>query len=100
MTPFGYVGKEIERSAQEGEEISLLEHSRPILYSRPRTAKTRSADPQLIEKARKMGLRKLMRESGVSQHAAERFQRGERVHPGTRKKLADAVAHLEQDRAK
>jgi hypothetical protein len=35
-----------------------------------------------------------MRESGTSQHATERFLRGERVHPATRKKLAEAVERL------
>jgi hypothetical protein len=30
----------------------------------------------------------------VSQHAIERFIRGERIHPSTRKKLADAVERL------
>jgi hypothetical protein len=87
-------------SIQEGEDPSILEKGGPIRYGSARRAKTRSADPALIEKARRYGLRQLMRESGASQHSTERFLRKERVHPGTRNKLADAVANLERDRAK
>ncbi|HTT23512.1 MAG TPA: hypothetical protein VMG82_31580, partial [Candidatus Sulfotelmatobacter sp.] len=100
MLPFEYIGKEIERRAQEGEDVAVLEGEGPIRYGSGRQAKTRSAAPLLIQKARRYGLRLLMRASGTSQHATERFLRGERVHPGTRKKLADAIADLEQDRAK
>jgi DNA-binding LacI/PurR family transcriptional regulator len=40
----------------------------------------------------------LMRESGVSQHAIERFLDGEkRVHPATRLKIARAVERLEPE---
>jgi hypothetical protein len=41
----------------------------------------------------------LRREAGASQHAIDRFFRGERIHPATRKKLADAVNNLERARA-
>jgi len=41
-----------------------------------------------------------MRESDVSQHAIERFLDGKRIHPATRKKLADAVDKLEREGAK
>jgi hypothetical protein len=95
--PFIYIGKEIERRAQEGgEDISILEGSGPIRYQAGRKAKTRSADPGLIAKARRHGVRQLMRKSGVSQHATERFLRCERVHPATRRKLADAVEEMER----
>ena len=100
MLPFEYIGKEIERRAQEGEDVAVLGGEGPIRYGAGRQAKTRSAAPLLIQKARRYGLRLLMRESGTSQHATERFLGGERVHPSTRKKPADAVANLEQDRAK
>lgn len=91
IIPFGYIGKEIERRAQEGEDVSLLEHSGPIQYGARRIAKTRAADPRIIEKARKYGPRRVMRESGASQHAVERFLRGERVHPATRARLESIV---------
>ena len=37
-----------------------------------------------------------MRESGVAQHTTERFLDGERVHPGTRERLKQAVERLER----
>ena len=97
MLPFNYIGKEMERSAQEGEDVAVLENKGPIRYgSGRRNAKTRSADPALIAKAKRYGLRRLMRESGVSQHATERYLRGERVHPATRLTLEEAVKKLER----
>jgi hypothetical protein len=41
--------------------------------------------------------KKLMRTSGVSQHAVERFLCGERLHPPTRIRLARAVERLESE---
>lgn len=41
---------------------SLLERSGPIQYGARRTTKTCAGDPQIIEKARKYGPRRLMRE--------------------------------------
>ena len=99
MIPFGYIGKEIERRSQEGEDPSLLEGTGPIQYRSRQSAKTRSADPALIVRARRYGLRQLMRESGVAQHATERFLDGERVHPSTRARLKAAVEKLERGRA-
>ena len=98
MTPLVFIGKEIERRAQEGEDFSLLENTGPIQYQRHRTAKTRAADAGLILRARRFPLRKLMRESGASQHSAERFLDGDRVHPATRARLALAVEKLERQR--
>ena len=90
------MGKEIERRAQEGEDVAVLGEGGPTLYQRQRTAKTRAADATLIAKARRYGLRQLMRESGASQHATERFLSGERVHPRTRNKLEEGVRKLEK----
>jgi hypothetical protein len=53
MLPFEYIGKEVERKGQEGEDPSILERGGPIRYGAGRKAKTRSADPALIEKARR-----------------------------------------------
>jgi hypothetical protein len=97
MLPFEYIGKEVERRAQEGEDVANLESSGPIRYGSGRKAKTRSADPLLIQKARRFGLRPLMRASGASQHATERYLKGERVHPGTRARLEEAVNKLERN---
>lgn len=96
MTPFIFIGKEIERRSLEGEDISVLENGGPIKYHRGQTAKTRAADAGLILRARCFPLRQLMRESGVSQHATERFLKGYRVHPTTRATLEQAVDKLER----
>ena len=39
MKPFRFIGKEIERKAQEGEEISVIESTGPIRYEPRQTAK-------------------------------------------------------------
>jgi hypothetical protein len=98
MTPLVFIGKEIERRAQEGEDLSLLENTGPIKYHRQQTAKTRAAEAGLILRARRFPLRKLMRESGASQHSIERFLDGDRVHPATRATVARAVEKLERQR--
>ena len=86
----------IERRSQEGEDISLAEHIRPRTYQPGQTANTRAADADLIRRASAFSMRRFMRESGLSQHAVERFLNGERIHPGTRKKLEQAVEKLER----
>jgi len=95
MTPLIFIGKEIERKAQEGEDISVLQARGPIKYEAGQTARTRAADARLILRARKFSLRKLMRESGVSQHAIERFLGGEWLHPSTRVRLRQTIEELE-----
>jgi len=98
MKPLIFIGKEIERKAQEGEDVSVLENTGPIQYQRHQTAKTRAADAGLILRARRFPLRKLMRESGASQHSIERFLDGDRVHPTTRARLTKTVEKLESQR--
>jgi CRISPR-associated endonuclease Cas1 len=98
MTPLVFIGKEIERRAQEGEDVNVLENPGPIKYHAGQNVKTRAADAGLILRARGFPLRQLMRESGASQHATERFLRGDRVHPATRARLASAVEKLEGER--
>ena len=97
LKPFGYIGKEIERSAQEGEDISLIEADGPIKYEPLRTGKTRAADARLILRAKELPFRRLMREANVSQHALERFLSGARVYASTRAKLARAIEKLEKE---
>jgi hypothetical protein len=96
MIPFEYIGKEVERRSQEGEDATLLDNSGPIRYGSGRKAKTRSADPAFIAKAKDYGVRLLMRESKASQHSIERFLNGGRVHPSTRAKLKAAIEVLER----
>jgi hypothetical protein len=64
--------------------------------ARDEVQKTRSADPGLIVRARRYGLRKLMRDAKASQHSVERFLRGERVHPQTSARLKLAIEDLEK----
>jgi len=98
MTPLIFIGKEIERRAQEGEDVSVLENPGPIKYQAGQGVKTRAADAGLILRARRYPLRQLMRESGASQHSTERFLRGDRVHPATRARLEQTVEKLERQR--
>jgi hypothetical protein len=96
--PFVYIGKEIERRAQEGEDISLAEDTRPRTYAPRQTRHTRPASADLIRRAGSFSIRKLMRESGASQHSVERFLDHAPVHPATRAQLEDAVEKLERKR--
>jgi len=98
IKPLIPIGKEIERRSQEGEDISVLDNVGPVRYHPRKTANTRPADAALIQRARHFPKKLLRRESGVSQHAIDRFLEGERIHPATRKKLADAVAKLEREK--
>jgi hypothetical protein len=99
-TPFQFMGKEIERKVQEGEDISIVESNGPLVYQANRTRNTHAADPGLILRAQRFGLRRLARVSGVSPHAVERFLRGERVFPKTRERMTKAVLKLERSKRK
>lgn len=88
----------MERKAQEGEEVSVLENTGPIGYQAGHGAKTRPADPALIVRAAFFGVRPIMRASGVSQHSVQRFLACNPVHPATRAKLEQAVEKLERER--
>src|SRR5579864_1076488 len=96
IKPLIPIGKEIERSSQEGEDISVLDNVGPVQYHPRKTANTRPADAALIQRASRFPKKLLRGESGVSQHAIDRFLDGERIHPGTRKKLAQTVQDLER----
>jgi hypothetical protein len=100
MMPLRYIGKEIERRAQEGEEIGVFEGSGPIQYQSGRTLNTRAADPGLILRAKRFSKKRLMRESRISQHSLDRFLNGERVHPRTRARLAEIIEKLEKQARK
>jgi hypothetical protein len=96
IIPLIPIGKEIERRSQEGEDISILDTAGPVQYHPRKTANTRPADAALIQRARRFSSKMLRRESGVSQHAIDRFLDGERVHPDTRRRLAQTVEELER----
>lgn len=95
MTPFAFIGKEVERRAQEGEDISLIESGGPIKYQVGQTAKTRAADPLFVKRLNQFSLRQLKR-SGLSRDTIIQARRGARLHPDTRARLARAVEELEQ----
>ena len=57
------------------------------LSNRVRVERLRRVLLILISWKERASSRRLMRESGASQHATERFLRGEPVHPGTRERL-------------
>ena len=63
MLPFHFIGKEIERKAQEREDTSMFES--PLEYQPNQTANTRAGDPSDILRAKHFGVRQLMRESGI-----------------------------------
>jgi hypothetical protein len=100
IIPFGLIGKEIERRAQEGEDPSMLESSGPRRYGLRQGAKTRPADSSLILRASRFSKKALQRKSGASQHAIDRFFRNEPVHPATRQSLQKAVEDLEREAGK
>jgi len=100
MLPFRFIGKEIERKAQEGEQIGALESTGRIQYGPGQTTNTRAADPRLILRAKHFGVRELSRESGTGQHSVERFRDGKRVHPATRLRVQRAVQRLESKKSK
>lgn len=96
MIPFQFMGKEIERKAQEGEDVSIVENDGPITYQANRTRNTHAGDAGLILRARRFPLREMIRESALSQHAVERFLSGERVFPSTRARIMKTVQKLER----
>ena len=96
ITPLIPIGKEIERRSQEGEDIGVFDNAGPVKYYPHKTANTRPADAALILRASRFSKKLLRRESRASQHAIDRFFRRERIHPSTRKKLAEVVEKLER----
>jgi hypothetical protein len=96
ISPLIPIGKEIERRSQEGEDISVLDNVGPVRYYPRKTANTRPADASLTQRASRFSKKLLRRESEVSQHAIDGFLDGERIHPATRKKLAETVDRLER----
>lgn len=72
----------------------MIESPGPIRYEPGKTKNTRAADPRDILRAKRFGVRQLMRDSGVGQHAVERYLDGERVHPSTRVRILAAIEKL------
>ena len=94
MIPFITIGKEVERKAQEGEDIGSLESTGPIRYQSRQTVNTRAVDPELQKRLNRFSLRQL-KESGLSRDTIIQARRGARLHPDTRARLKAAVEKLE-----
>jgi hypothetical protein len=90
MSPFVFIGKEIERRAQEGGEVSVLENAGPLRYHRHLTTNTQPCSPQLLKKLKRYSLRQL-EQSGLSRDTIIQARRGDRVHPATRQKLSQVI---------
>ena len=95
MIPFITIGKEIERKAQEGEDISSLENAGPMRYQSRQTANTRAVDPALQKRMEQFSLRQLT-QSGLSRDTVIQARRGARVHPDSRARLEQTVNELER----
>jgi hypothetical protein len=95
MTPLIFIGKEIERRAQEGEDPSILENTRPISYHRRQTLRTRPCSPELVKRLNRFSLNQL-EQSGLARDTIIRARRGDRVHPLTCNQLADVISKLER----
>ena len=93
MTPFVFIGKEIERRAQEGEDVSLIDTTGPIKYHRHQTLKTHPCAPELVKRLNGFSLSQLER-SGLSRDTIIKARRGERVHPATCIRLAETMQQL------
>jgi hypothetical protein len=99
MMPFTFIGKEVERRAQEGEDISVIESRGPMKYQAGQTANTRAVDAGLLKKLSLFSLRQL-KASGLSRDTIIQARRGARLHPDTRTRLAQIVEELERERAR
>jgi hypothetical protein len=96
MLPFITIGKEVERKAQEGEDIGSLENVGPRRYQSRQTANTRAVDPGLQKLLEKFSLRQLS-QSGLSRDTVIQARRGARVHPDSRARLEQTVEILERE---
>jgi hypothetical protein len=95
MLPFITIGKEVERKAQEGGEISSLENVGPVRYQSRQTSNTRAVDPALQKRMGRFSLRQLT-QSGLSRDTVIQARRGARVHPDSRARLEQIVDELER----
>ena len=95
-SPFVFIGKEIERRAQEGEDVSVLENAGPIKYHSHQTLKTRPCVPELVKKLNRFSLSQL-EQSDLTRDTIIRARRGDRVHPSTCTRLAHTVQNLDRE---
>ncbi len=94
ILPFNFLDKEVERRGQEGEDSSLIEGTGFVLRGARRMAKTRPADPTLLQAIKRFSLSRL-EASGLSRDTIIQARRGACLHPNTRARLAWVVKKLE-----
>jgi hypothetical protein len=83
------VGKETDRRWEQGEDMSLLDFR--VLEYRP-SGDLVVADPTLDNKIANLGMRKLMRETGLSQHTIEAIRSGRAVRRATLHRILKHIA--------
>jgi len=81
-----YVGKETDRRWEFGDDLSVL-RSKAMEYRR----RTTIADRPLREAVRTVGMRALMRTTGLSQHTLEAIRSGRRVRHVTIQRVLTAL---------
>jgi hypothetical protein len=84
---FRYVGKETDRSWEEGDEISVLEF-KATEYGR---AKKVVAEHSIADEIRAIGIRKTMKLTKMSQHTIEKLIRGNAVKRKTHEHVLKAI---------
>jgi hypothetical protein len=83
-----FIGKEVERRMQDGEDIALLE-SKLIEYSNKRCLTA-----EQLEQANKFSLDTLQGASGLNRHTIIKARSGMKVHKRTREILIEVMTSL------
>jgi hypothetical protein len=90
-----YVGKETDRSWEQGEDLSLVEF-KAVEYQGSKQVK---ASDEIKQQILKTGIRKVERETKVSHHTLEKVLKGETVRRKTLSKIAKQVQVYGSQRA-
>lgn len=93
ITPFHFVGKEVERKASDGPDISMFAEPRRYNPYRGKIV----ANSEIRTELATIPLRKQMRDTGLSHHTLLLIQRGEAIK---RKTLRKITAYLQSHRSK
>lgn len=85
-----FVGKETDRRWEHGGDLSVF---RPRGVEYQTESKMTAVDPTVQAQAKAIGLRDLMRRTGLSQHTLEAIRKGRPVRTKTVLQLLAAIAH-------